>query len=177
MTQNRKLRLVVTDRCHNSCPMCCNNRFDLSKLPVVEHWDYDEIMITGGEPMLFPYDVFSLVRAIRKAAPKSVRRYLYTAMPPMHDTTFSTALCHFDGIVATPHTTTDVEMFRRMARPLLHMPGLCARKSLRLNLFPEVRSLLEGFDISLWKVKDMQWIKDCPVPDGEDLRRINNLFR
>lgn len=28
----------------------------------------------------------------------------------------------------------------------------------------------------MWKVKDMQWIKDCPVPEGEDLRRINTLF-
>lgn len=31
--------------------MCCNNQFDFDTLPVVDRWDYDEIMITGGEPL------------------------------------------------------------------------------------------------------------------------------
>ena len=25
---NKKLRLLVTAKCHNKCPMCCNNQFD-----------------------------------------------------------------------------------------------------------------------------------------------------
>ena len=24
---NKKLRLLVTAKCHNKCPMCCNNQF------------------------------------------------------------------------------------------------------------------------------------------------------
>lgn len=32
-----KLRLLVTTKCPNKCPMCCNNSWDFSKLPVVEH--------------------------------------------------------------------------------------------------------------------------------------------
>ena len=27
--------------------MCCNNQFDFDKLPVVDRWDYDEIMISS----------------------------------------------------------------------------------------------------------------------------------
>lgn len=46
-----KLRLLVTTKCPNKCPMCCNNSWDFSKLPVVEHFNYKEIMITGGEPL------------------------------------------------------------------------------------------------------------------------------
>ena len=34
----------------------------------------------------------------------------------------------------------------------------------------------EGTDLSLWQVKDMEWVKDCPVPEGEDFRRINSLW-
>lgn len=49
-----KLRLLVTTKCPNKCPMCCNNSWDFSKLPVVEHFNYKEIMITGGEPLLCP---------------------------------------------------------------------------------------------------------------------------
>lgn len=48
-----KLRLLVTTKCPNKCPMCCNNSWDFSKLPVVEHFNYKEIMITGGEPFCF----------------------------------------------------------------------------------------------------------------------------
>lgn len=49
---NKKLRLLVTAKCHNKCPMCCNNQFDFEKIPVVDRLDYDEISITGGEPLL-----------------------------------------------------------------------------------------------------------------------------
>lgn len=50
--------------------------------------------------------------------------------------------------------------------------------SMRINLFADVRKMLDNVDVDLsgWKVKHMEWIKDCPVPVGEDLRRINNLF-
>ena len=49
---NKKLRLLVTAKCHNKCPMFCNNQFDFEKIPVVDRLDYDEISITGGEPLL-----------------------------------------------------------------------------------------------------------------------------
>lgn len=60
-----KLRLLVTTKCPNKCPMCCNNSWDFSKLPVVEHFNYKEIMITGGEPLLFPEKLSNLAESIR----------------------------------------------------------------------------------------------------------------
>lgn len=49
--------------------------------------------------------------------------------------------------------------------------------SLCLNLFSDMKALLpEDIDLSMWKVKDMEWVKDCPVPEGEDFRRIKELF-
>lgn len=104
----------MTD-CPNKCPMCCNNQFDFSKLPVVDRWNYDEIMITGGEPLLFTDTLVGVLISI------------------------------------------DV--------------------SLRLNLFPDMKALLpKDIDLSLWKVKDMEWVENCPVPEGEDFRRIANLW-
>lgn len=50
-------------------------------------------------------------------------------------------------------------------------------KSLRLNLFPDMKALLpKDIDLSLWQVKDMEWVENCPVPEGEDFRRIANLW-
>ncbi len=178
---NRKLRLVVTDRCHNSCPMCCNNRFDLSALPIVEHWNYDEIMLTGGEPMLFPNQIYNLIYTLRDQSQylqSEPKLYLYTALPkmgPLYD--FIDILDLLDGVVVTPHTKKDAEDFKFANAKILSLKDRFAHKSLRLNIFPEVKPYLEGIDLSMWQIKEMQWIKDCPVPEGEDLRRINNLFR
>lgn len=181
---NNKLRLVVTALCHNRCSMCCNNRFDLNELPVVDRWDYDEVMLTGGEPMLFPGEVVNLIHTIRKAAAckgKNPKIYMYTAMPQADDVTTMGAgkgdlldvLPMLDGVVVTPHTFFDIyefeDMNKRLCKDSIH------GKSLRLNLFPEI-TLPDGIDLSAWQVKEMRWVKDCPVPTGEDFRRINQLW-
>lgn len=78
---NKKLRLLVTTRCPNKCPMCCNNQFDFSKLPVVDRWNYEEIMITGGEPLLFMDELCELVEVINSISYIQGNRpniYIYT---------------------------------------------------------------------------------------------------
>jgi hypothetical protein len=50
-------------------------------------------------------------------------------------------------------------------------------KSLRLNLFPDIKKHIpDNTDLSLWKVKDMKWIKDCPVPADEEFKRVAELW-
>lgn len=82
-----KLRLLVTTKCPNKCPMCCNNSWDFSKLPVVEHFNYKEIMITGGEPLLFPEKLSNLAESIRTvqklAYGNKGKLFLYTALADM----------------------------------------------------------------------------------------------
>ena len=82
---NKKLRLLVTAKCHNKCPMCCNNQFDFEKIPVVDRLDYDEISITGGEPLLpdcngktmwLAHGIRNVFRTLGIPAP---RLFLYTA--------------------------------------------------------------------------------------------------
>ena len=82
-----KLRLLVTTKCPNKCPMCCNNSWDFSKLPVVEHFNYKEIMITGGEPLLFPEKLANLAESIKTvqklAYGNKGKLFLYTALADM----------------------------------------------------------------------------------------------
>ena len=83
-----------------------------------------------------------------------------------------------DGAVVTPHNKADLKRFEQLNKWLLQNKNVAAKKSLRLNLFPEIKELLPAdIDLSLWQIKEMQWQKDCPVPDGEDLRRINYLYQ
>lgn len=175
---NKKLRLLVTTSCPNKCPMCCNNSWDFSKLPVVDRWNYDEIMITGGEPLLFTSELPVLISSIRylesMQGSNPSKIYLYTA-----DCSYNmiNTMTYLDGVVLTPHNKLALEYFVKSNLYFLKYPHRVKNKSLRLNLFPDMKALLpKDIDLSLWKVKDMEWIENCPVPEGEDFRRIAELW-
>ena len=185
---NKKLRLLVTAKCHNKCPMCCNNQFDFEKIPVVDRLDYDEISITGGEPLLSGcgYKTLELVDSIKNiqqaiGLPES-KFYLYTSY--FGRATLKICSYNFDGICLTPHKKADIDKFIDINAMMLKLKRLNVTRnkfnpdcSLRLNLFADMKALLpKDIDLSMWKVKDMEWVKDCPVPDGEDFRRIKELF-
>ena len=80
-----KLRLLVTTKCNRHCVGCCNNSYDLENLPVAHDNDeflkYSEIIITGGEPMLNPYEVVKLVNRLRSIT--DAKLILYTAVLPL----------------------------------------------------------------------------------------------
>lgn len=176
--KNKKLRLLVTAFCPNKCPMCCNNSWDFSKLPIVDRWDYNEIMITGGEPLCFSVKVSNLLYSIRQVLEveqKHPKIYLYTSNAEKN--TWAQVLEYLDGIVYTPHKIGDIDSFITLNQWLLVNKSYYSKISFRLNLFEDIEKLLpKDIDLSLWKVKHMEWIKDCPVPEGEDFRRIAELY-
>jgi hypothetical protein len=158
--------------------MCCNNSWDFSKLPVVEHFNYKEIMITGGEPLLFPEKLANLAESIKTvqklAYGNKGKLFLYTALADM----LPNYIRYFDGVVYTPHSVNDVHSLLEANNFLLdYKDELMESKSLRLNLFPDIKKHIpDNTDLSLWKVKDMQWIKDCPVPADEEFKRVAELW-
>ena len=172
-----KLRLLVTTQCPNKCPMCCNNSWDFTKLPVVEHFNYKEVMITGGEPLLFPDEVAILSDTIKNANVLAynheVSVFIYTALADG----ILTILPHVDGVVYTPHSEKDIESFLKANRTIGLFPETVKNKSLRLNLFANMKALIpQSADLSHWQIKDMIWIKDCPVPDDEEFKRVGKLW-
>lgn len=180
-TDNKKLRLLLTTKCPNKCPMCCNNSWDFSKLPVVERWNYEQIMFTGGEPLLFPARVSNFANSVKEIVKVQYgytpKIYVYTAV--CDSLQLCLGLKHLDGVVLTPHNRSDVNKFLAFNDSLLNNPYYKGfeEKSLRLNLFKNIKEMIpEGTDLSLWQVKDMEWVKDCPVPEGEDFRRISSLW-
>lgn len=181
--KNKKLRLLVTAKCPNKCPLCCNNQFDVDKIPVVDRWNYDEISITGGEPLMQyvcgnTFQLSDSIKKVNKAQGINTKLYIYTAS--FNCFVLIQAIECFDGIVLTPHKADDIEQFIKFNELLLDMKEeelLPKERSLRLNLFADMKALLpKDIDLSLWKVKDIEWIENCPVPEGEDFRRIANLF-
>ena len=177
MEENKKLRLLVTTLCPNKCPLCCNNSWDFSKLPVVDRWNYDKIMFTGGEPLLFPDEVATLAKSIKTIAKEggnNPKLYIYTAVCDTGNVT--SVIKYVDGIVLTPHNLSDIPKFIALNDVMRHNDSFNG-KSMRLNLFSNIKEALpKDIDLSMWHIKDIEWIKDCPVPKGEDFRRVSELW-
>ena len=175
---NNKLRLLVTTKCHNKCLKCCNKGWDFNSLPVVDRWNYEQIMITGGEPLLFPLATQAIIQSIRNIhllQGTTTKIYIYTSIADKKS--FYPVLDKVDGIVYTPHSKKDVESFLEINKVLLTDPSITEGKSMRLNLFADIKAFIpENTDLSKWQVKDMEWVDNCPVPDGEDFRRISSLI-
>lgn len=170
----KSLRLLLFADCDRDCNLCCNKDFDLSSLPIEQDFaQYDEIMLTGGEPMLEPYIIEIASNKIKKQN-KTARIYLYTAKAdePFKLMSLLTDY-HIDGITFTLHAQKDLFYFEILLEKMKLFPGYIGRSdiSLRLNVFKGVD--ISRLDVSEWKIQDnMIWIKDCPLPKNEVFKRF-----
>lgn len=151
----------------------------MQDIPVVDRWDYDEIMITGGEPMLYPKNMRRLLEAIREIVwqmGRETKIYLYTSRTEWYYADEFIRKGLIDGIVVAPHSRDDLMYFRKLNNELLkYRYGKYHECSLRLKVFPEVRDVLPD-NLNRWQVDYAEWIENCPLPDGEDFRRVAELW-
>lgn len=162
----KKLRLFLFKDCNRACKGCCNNDWDIVHIPVCRSFKgYNEVLLTGGEPMLKPELVFETVRKIRKEN-KSTKIFLYTAkLDNLLMLYFIMSIV--DGITITLHEQSDVKRWKKFLR---YLPEYLFQKSLRLNIFWNVGVTNIPKN---WKVKSgMKWIKNCPLPKNEVLRKL-----
>lgn len=166
-TSIKKLRLLLFSECDRSCLGCCNKDWDLTVLPeCTDYSGYDEIILTGGEPLLHPDLVYRTIHEIHAQTEALI--YLYTAKVN-EPSVFIKTLNIVDGITLTLHSRKDVELFKVLNGLLLQTQ--LPNKSLRLNVFSGIS--LTGTDLSLWTVKkNIKWIKDCPLPVEEVFMRL-----
>lgn len=80
----RKARFLITLDCHRSCDGCCNSYgkimgYARNVSSLEELFDFDEIIITGGEPMLHGAETVKMIRNIKSMYPKK-KIYLYTTL-------------------------------------------------------------------------------------------------
>lgn len=158
----KSLRLLVWEHCNRNCDGCCNKDIDLNKLQVItDYTGYDEILITGGEPLLYPKKIINIVYNIGIYNP-TAKIYVYTAYTD-DVAAFYDILGVTDGITLTLHEQSDVnENFRAIDTIVKYMDS---KKSLRLNVF-------KGIDVgdisNKWKVKDnIVWIENLSLPPNE----------
>lgn len=168
-----KLRLLLFENCNRNCKGCCNKDWELNKLEVeTDFSSYDEILLTGGEPMLNPSLVIDTIMEIRKQNP-FVMIYMYTAKVDNLTDMVHVLTC-VDGITVTLHDESDITPFSNLVELVTGLTNLhkdFLEKSYRVNIFKEV---IYSINIStMWKVKNnIKWIKNCPLPENEVFKRL-----
>jgi hypothetical protein len=168
----KKLRLLITKKCNRRCKGCCNNDWQLDKLPICTSFEnYDEIILTGGEVMLFPNLVIDTINKIRIENPLA-KIYMYTAF--VFTTRIFEILTLLDGITVTLHTQSDVKKFKWF-NELLFFTDKFLYKSLRLNIFDGIK-MPKKINLDNWQVKkNIKWIKNCPLPADEVFMRLEKI--
>jgi hypothetical protein len=177
---SKKLRLLITKECPHNCEGCCNKDWNLKKLPVVKHYNYDEVFITGGEP-LNPYSTWSKTELLLDYLhyidinPKR-KLYIYTTNTNSHK-----ILWKCDGVTLTLHDQESADEFLSEGyHSFKGTAGLIKHNqkrivSLRLNIFKGI-DIPEDVDLSIWNVKrDIVWIENCPLPEDEFFMRTKTI--
>jgi organic radical activating enzyme len=162
-----KVRLLITRKCFKNCSGCCMKDWKetIKSVTLSALSNYREVYITGGEPMLFPIQLALLIRSLKVQAHKV---YLYTALPyPKH--IFIPIMDMLDGASITLHDVNDFRMFN-----LSPYHNMFKDKSMRLNDFNLSEYSIKCADN--WDVRKKIWLKDCPLPDGEDFVQLNNFM-
>lgn len=166
---NKKLRLLLFKDCNRNCLGCCNKDWDLDNLPIATSFSgFNEILLTGGEPMLKPDVIVGTIVRIKKENPKA-KIFMYTQKLDYTNTLIHILDHYLDGITITLHSRSDI-------KPFEYFVELCPRyllesRSMRLNVFKGIPVPLCAQGLFRIKSK-MTWIKDCPLPDGEVFQRL-----
>jgi len=165
-----KLRLILWEECHRNCPGCCNNDWDLGPLEVEsDYTKYDQILLTGGEPMLYPEKVADTILDIKAQKKSRAKIFMYTALVTEPKAVIN-LLMMLDGITVTLHDQSDAVHHAALDRAMARHRDVLDEKSLRINVFEGIHPYAQPF--MDWKDKaGMKWIKDCPLPKGEVLKR------
>ncbi len=167
----KKLRLLLFEDCNRKCAGCCNKDWNLKTLEVeTDFTQYDTIMLTGGEPLLKPDVVLKTIKKIRKQN-KRANIYMYTAMVD-NPKLIAKVLEKLDGITLTLHTHIDGRLLNNVNNELIKSKVMYKNKSLKLNIFSGVTVYF--LDKIFWNdIKEhIEWIKDCPLPEGEVFKRL-----
>lgn len=160
-------RLIVTTKCKKKCTLCCNKSID----PIIlsdENFHrlfrrkiFEEICITGGEPMLFPDKTLELLKFLKG------HLILYTAHPT--DRLFE-MIPYLIGITITVHSKADVKLTEKFLEKYAKIDPCIP--VIRLNIFDNIKVKIPK--IRWMEVKHIKWVKDCPLPKHEVLFKLEN---
>lgn len=182
MITGKKARILITRECNRNCAGCCNKyshimknaRFisNLGDLPM----DLSSIMISGGEPMLFPHKTERIAAELKDRHPSS-KLYLYSALYHPH---LGKIIPIIDGLHYTVHegaTERDVELLDKLQGLIQTHRKDWEKKSFRLYVDDKVilpvrivPNIWNQVNVSKW-MTEQELLDKQPngLPEGESL--------
>ncbi len=164
----KSARLITTYQCEKNCAGCCNKNWKYEPptpiKSVEELKGFDEVLVTGGEPLLFPGKLEYLLEDL-VALDRPPRIIVYSTVPDY--TALYKLLYLVDGVTITLHDNGDVERFNGNYGLL---SGMC-----RVNVFYKDITVPVKF-VNKVSYKHVEWIKDYPLPPNEKLFRLDPLW-
>ena len=115
------IHLMVNSNCTNRCNDCCNNQYNLDKVPVAtveELQNAKVVLLTGGEPFLLA-DIHDFVKSLRWQYQNIEKLYIYTSGYAMYKTR-DKWLCYgdfglyVDGINFPPKCNGDEKAIKKL---------------------------------------------------------------
>lgn len=176
----KKARVLVTLNCNRNCEKCCNKEKVFNQHKILTDLknlkDYDEIMITGGEPMLYPAQTLKIIQQLRKITRIHTRIYLYSAYynKAKHKPFIPDLIHNINGLHYTLHdnaTDADIIALKNLTEMLayrIHSDFESARLAIDKRLYDKYD--FSNINLSAWDViRKLQWLDNCPLPEGEEL--------
>lgn len=168
--QNEKvIHLMITDLCDRRCPLCCNNQYELTDIPIVTDEEFqkaERIYLTGGEP--FAYGKPNMVaKELKEEYPNISRIVVYTnALELAIYLLKGGAVDFIDGVTVSLKDKRDREAFDRV---IANHPEICKLRYNRLYVFKEVDYPIcpRGFE-----KRDREWQKVFVAAPNSIFRRI-----
>lgn len=120
-TDHTIIHLMVNSNCTNRCKDCCNNQYNLDKVPVAtveELQNAKVVLLTGGEPFLLA-DIHDFVKSLRWQYQNIEKLYIYTSGYAMYKT-MDKWLCYgdfglyVDGINFSPKCNGDEKAIKKL---------------------------------------------------------------
>lgn len=162
-------RLIITLDCNRKCHYCCNTPEMLASATHIKDLsvlkDYDEICITGGEPLLYPDRVIEISKVLKTYKNKI---YLYTAASNNIRRVINTGC--IDGIHFTLHETGSVVDFYDIQSVAESCDCYHNDISFRAFILKNVPYSNIFIAPNVWaRLEIKSWVDDCPLPENETL--------
>ena len=165
-------RLIVTYRCNRSCPGCCNGHGnEIRKIESIDELlGYEEIILTGGEPMLLR-NVLQIFIDLLKIRGYTGKIYLYTAY--WQDSRINHELIKaVNGISFTIHAEAndaDIIALKSLSRQKrLAEPNFSSRLIIDSRVYEKYD--FSNIDLTNWDViRKLLWKDECSPAEHEEL--------
>ena len=164
-------RVIITFDCNRKCEYCVNKYPDIMNQAVIikdlnQLKGFDEIVITGGEPLLNIRRTRIILRDLEYVIVPKAKKYLYTAIfsPDMH-----MIIDYLDGITYTMHTDYDEDQLAFDS--FEEFIEIHNNKSYRLAISLILKDAFTFYPY-LWKeIKIKDWKEEgrCEIPEHETL--------